>query len=210
SVRRVILPDLNDELAKNVGPYETLADLKDDVRTRLAAQMKERNREQTKQNLIGKLLELHQFPMPESLVTSRFEYLSSLQESQFKRYGISQDTLGENREKIDKANRERAERQTRLSVILADVVERESLILTDDEFDERLEKVAHESGYEPDGFANYVFRKGLDNYYKDLFIEDKALEFLLDKVTLTSSEATTPDSETPDSQTESTSKEAEA
>lgn len=197
SIRQIILPELNDDFAKDSGPYQNLSELKDDLRRMLGEQAKARSQELTKQNLIAKLLELHPVAAPETLCKVRLEYLNSAQESNLKRMGMTDEMLEQNRDRIVAANQERAERDTRLSVILSDIAEREKLEVSDDEFDTRLERIARDSRYDPDAFANYVFRKGLDSYYKQEFLEDMALEFLMGKVTLTAADASAESSETP-------------
>jgi len=182
AIRKRILPELNDEFAKEVGDFENLAALKDQIRDDMQVNAEGRVQEQNRLKLTDKLLEIHPFVAPASMVQARFEYLVSSQESQMRSWGATDAFLDENRERLLGTNKERAESQTRLSIILSDFSEKENITLSDEEFDLHLAFMARQRRHDPEQFAHHVFRRGLDEYYKRMFLEDKVVDYLLNKV----------------------------
>ncbi len=73
SIKKRVLPDLNDEFAKELGSYESLADLEDKVREHLANRKKRSVEGETKDQLAQALVTKFDFPVPESLVQEQID-----------------------------------------------------------------------------------------------------------------------------------------
>ncbi|MBC5816199.1 MAG: trigger factor [Candidatus Eremiobacteraeota bacterium] len=67
-VKEMELPAIDDEFAKTVSKNETLADLREDVLKRLHAIAENKSRKDVGNKLMDKLLEQHDFPLPEIMV----------------------------------------------------------------------------------------------------------------------------------------------
>lgn len=72
------LPALDDELAKDLGKFETLDELKEDIRTRLRKQAENDSKRRLRRNLIDELLKKNDFELPESMIQN---YLEAVVES---------------------------------------------------------------------------------------------------------------------------------
>ncbi|MBZ0256323.1 trigger factor, partial [bacterium] len=62
------LPELDDEFAKDMGAFESLADLKNRIREDMEANMEQRARDQYRQAIRDELLKRNTFPVPPSMV----------------------------------------------------------------------------------------------------------------------------------------------
>ena len=67
-VKKQVLPDLDDEFAKDVGDYLSLEPLKAKIREDLSAQLKKEEDHAHRTALVKRLIELHPFEVPPSLV----------------------------------------------------------------------------------------------------------------------------------------------
>src|SRR4029079_2000222 len=70
-IRRKELPELNDEFAQDLGDYRNMDELKDAVRKSLFAQRQYEAQQEAKNKLIEKLVDEHEFPVPEVFVENQ-------------------------------------------------------------------------------------------------------------------------------------------
>jgi trigger factor len=67
-IKKKIEPELNDEFAKELGPYESLADFKDKLREHLGTDKARRVQSETTNQLLDALVNRYDFPVPESMI----------------------------------------------------------------------------------------------------------------------------------------------
>jgi trigger factor len=73
SIKQKIEPELNDEFAKELGPYESLADFTRQLREHLAADKQRKVQSETTNRLLDALVQRYEFPIPESLVQHQID-----------------------------------------------------------------------------------------------------------------------------------------
>ncbi len=67
AVRRKELPELNDDFAKDMGDYQTLEELKDSIRKSILHEREHQAQDDTKQQIIAKLVDAHPFAVPDAI-----------------------------------------------------------------------------------------------------------------------------------------------
>ena len=67
-LRRKELPEVDDEFAQELGDYRTVEELKDAVRKAIFAQRQQEAQQTAKNQLVDKLVDAHDFPVPEAFV----------------------------------------------------------------------------------------------------------------------------------------------
>jgi trigger factor len=72
-IKKKIEPELNDEFAKELGPYESLADFTEKLREHMAADKQRRVQTETTNQLLDALVKRYEFPVPESLVQQQID-----------------------------------------------------------------------------------------------------------------------------------------
>ena len=73
AVRRKELPELNDDFAKDLGDFQTLDELKDSIRKSILQEREHHAQDDTKQQIIDKLVDTHPFPVPDVFVDRQIE-----------------------------------------------------------------------------------------------------------------------------------------
>ncbi len=73
SIKHKVVPAADDELAKSVSEFSTLEEFRNKLRQDLAERAKHRAEVAAKQKLVERLVELHQFPVPDTLVEARLD-----------------------------------------------------------------------------------------------------------------------------------------
>ncbi len=147
-LREKQLPDLDDELAQDVSDrFETLEDLKADIRERLLRNGGRIVRERLISAIMTAIEEGSVVPLPRSLVDAG---LAAQWESMVSRYGGSERRVdvelqrsGADRATLIEQWRPAAERRTRLTLIADRLADAEGIEVGDDEVDRELERVAY-------------------------------------------------------------------
>src|ERR1019366_4645472 len=88
SIKRKVVPPADDELAKSVSELATLEELRAKLRQDLEKDAERRAEIDAKQKLGEKLLELHQFPVPDVLVETQMDRKIERTLSQLMQQGI--------------------------------------------------------------------------------------------------------------------------
>jgi trigger factor len=141
-VRRKELPELNDEFAQDLGDYRTLDELRDAVRKNLFAQRQREAQDEAKNRVVDKLVDEHSFPVPEVFVErqirNRVEQMLRAMVSE----GMDPRSAKIDWDKLKEAQREKAIREVKASMLLNRIAERETISATRDEVNREVERIA--------------------------------------------------------------------
>ncbi len=85
ALKHRVLPDLDDEFAKDLGEYTTLAELRDKVKRQLERSLQQDIDETYKDLLMKRLVERHHFDVPESLVRRELDAMVHAEQSRQQR-----------------------------------------------------------------------------------------------------------------------------
>ena len=73
AIKKRTLPEMDDDFAKELGAYESLADLEARIREHMASRKRRSVEGETKDRLMAALTERYPFPVPESLVQEQID-----------------------------------------------------------------------------------------------------------------------------------------
>jgi trigger factor len=189
SVKSKELPAVDDEFAQMASEFDTVAELREDVRTRVARVKALEQGAQARDNLVEYLVENVEFPMPESAVKAEVDYrehdiIHSLNhdDALFDRY---LELQGKTREEFTAELTADAEKSVRAQLILDAVAEQTEVQVGDGELTEYLVRQAARYNMPPQEFANQVMQSGnLPALMSDVR-RNKALAELLEAATIT-------------------------
>jgi trigger factor len=180
-VKRKVLPELNDEFAKDIGDHKTVDELKTRIREDLEARKRSELAAQQKDDLLAKLIDAHEFDVPAGLVEQELNFMAHQQSQYLQRQGVdvSKDfDVAAFREK----NREMAVKRVKGIVILQDIADREGIKVADNDVSAAMASIARNSGQKLEQVFKYYEAQegGLDNLRESL-LASKTLAFLLSK-----------------------------
>jgi trigger factor len=158
SVERVILPEIDDEFAKDL-EQETLDDLKKRIEDDLKVRLEHDIIEASKHEILMKLADANVFDLPPSLI---------------------------NEQKKNYPDREEEEltKMLRAGIILTKIQIQENIEVTDDEVDARIQHIATQNQVAVAAMRNYLAQQGgLERVRNDL-LEAKTLDFLYEHANL--------------------------
>ncbi len=144
AVRRKELPELNDEFAKDLGDYQTLEELKNTVRTALQRDREGRAQEEAKHQLLDKLVDAHDFPVPSVYVDRQIEINLENQLRALAAQGIDPKSIKLDWNKVRESQKDKAARDVRASLLLDKIADREAMLATQEEVDREVQRVARQ------------------------------------------------------------------
>ncbi len=145
-IKKRILPELNDEFAKEVGHYESYADLEKSVREYMENRKKRSVESETKDRLFAALTEKFAFPVPESLVQDQID--TRLERGL--RALAAQGMQAEQMRKLDftrlrTAQRDSAVAEVKANILLDRIAGEENITVSDEEMEKELQIAAIQS-----------------------------------------------------------------
>ena len=141
-IRTKELPELNDEFAQDLGDYPALNDLREAIRRAIFQEREFLAQQKAKEELIDKLIETHDFPVPEAYVERQIETQVTQQFKELTDRGIDPSKLNIDWAKLKEAQRPKAIHDVKGSLLIDKVAERESINATNDEVDHEVQRIA--------------------------------------------------------------------
>ncbi len=185
-IREELLPEINDKLAKQVGSYGNLDELKDQIRKNLREGYDKRIEQELNEQIFKTLIEKTDFEVPESMVEYELQAIVEDTERSFAYRNQSLEDAGLTREGIAEKYRETAEKQVRRHLILETIIGQEELTLEDAELDRGFEEMAQSFNQPVEQLRQYLGadEQKLDNF-KHALLEKKAVTLIIDTSTVT-------------------------
>lgn len=143
-IKEVVLPEVTDEFAVKVGPFKTVEGMREDIRAQLTEQKEKEIEDKLKDDLVGKLVEVSNVPIPQILVDDQIRQIEQDAMQNLMYRGMSPDQyikqMGykDHDEWHDKEFKVAAERRVSAGLALAELSKIEKIDVTKEELDARL------------------------------------------------------------------------
>ncbi len=183
------VPELDDEFAQDVSDdFETLEDLRKDVRRRLEENVKNRVRTLQVDELVGQILEKSTVPVPASMVRNELESSWRGLADQYRATPEQMEQLltmqGKSRDQLFEEWKPAATERLRKSLLVQKLIETEKIEVGDDEAEERIRADADERNVDPEQVLEYYRNNNMLNYIKQDLAEKKLFDTLLERSTI--------------------------
>jgi trigger factor len=143
-IRQRELPELNDEFAQDLGDFQTVDELKEEIRKSLFREREFAAQAKAKNDLVDKAVEMHDFPVPEVFVERQIETIvqSSLQE--MSEGGVDVSKLKLDWAMLKQRFHDRAVKEVKASLLLDKIATVESIEVMQDEVDRQVQQIARQ------------------------------------------------------------------
>ncbi len=185
-IQEEILPEINDDLVKDLGQFKTLEDVKDSIKDNLEKGYAQRIKHELSEQVFQSLLEKYEFEVPDAMIEGELNGITQEAEQAYAANNTSLEEAGLSTESIRTQYRDVAEKQARRHLILDKIISQEKLELTEEELEKSFEEMAAGMNAPVDSIKNYfnMDPKQLD-YYKHTQLEKKAVDLIIEKGTVT-------------------------
>jgi trigger factor len=143
AMKERVLPNADDEFAKDLGKFETLADLEKDLRERLEKEANEAAENALAEQLVVDLVQKNPIPVPPSLVERQMRVTEQEILQRARSQGNQATGIGDElRDKV----RADSELKVAAGLLMAEVAKKEALQIGDTEIEEGLKELAEQTG----------------------------------------------------------------
>ena len=182
-IKEEILPELDDEFAKDVSEFDTLDELKASTREKLEKYAEAGAVTQMQDKALEKVVEANEIEVPAVMVADEIERMIHELNQQLRYQGMSVDQylgfIGKNIAEFKEELRPDAERQVKTRLLLMGIVEAEKIEVSEEELEEELKMMSMQYNTSVDEIKNMLGAENLAMFKKDIQIK-KAIQFIYD------------------------------
>jgi trigger factor len=180
-IREVVLPEIDDEFAKDLGKYETLGQLKEEISSNLLKGYEKRSDQEVQEQIFTALLEKVNFEVPDSLIAFELEGIIEEVEKTLTYHGSSLEERSLTKENLAEKYRDTAIKQVRRRLILKKIVGQENLTLSGEDLENGYKDMAEAFNRPVEEIRNFYEQKGSNiEFFKTSLLEKKALKLIIE------------------------------
>lgn len=183
-VKEQVLPDLDDEWANEASEFETLDELRQDLRDRIESVKRAQARLALREGVVGELVKLVDDEPPAPLVQAELQHRARDLVQRLGAQGASVEqylqATGRTGEELNAELTEAAASAVKADLALRAVIEAEGIDVDDEEVDAEIERIATRLGEKPDRFRKQLERADQVQAVRSDLRKGKALEWLVD------------------------------
>ena len=164
SVKRKELPDVDDEFATTASEFDTIDELRADIRARLLRTRRLQQGFQARDRVLEELINRTEVPLPETVVDEEVQARQATVQRQLEQAGLTLDAYlaaeDKTAEQFLTDSREAAVRQLKAQFLLDAIVAKEEIGVEEQEITDHLVRLSERAGMAPDEYAQQVIESG--------------------------------------------------
>ena len=180
-IKKKELPKLDDEFAKDVSEFDTLKELKEDIKNKQQKQNDDKAKYETEDAVIKAVCENMKVEIPSGMVETEVDNMIKDIEQRLSYQGLKLEQylqmMGKTTEEMRKEYEPQAIESIKSRLALEAVIKAEKIEATDEEVDEKMKEMAKNYGKEND--EEFMKNENVRNYIKEGLTSQKAMEFLV-------------------------------
>jgi trigger factor len=178
-IKQKVLPSIDDEFAKDHGESSSLEELRNVIRHRLEAELKQYQREELKEKILNHLIEGHSFTPPTSMVERQTRYL--MQRNTSSSSNSHETDAAPTTEETRKAIQGRAFRQVQATLLIEKISRLEKINVEDRDVQERIDQMARAAGERGKALRDVYSKSEARDDLRSQLVFERTLDFLLER-----------------------------
>ncbi|MDR2572591.1 MAG: trigger factor [Oscillospiraceae bacterium] len=183
-VKEKLLPELDDEFAKDVSEFDTLDEYKADIKDKMLKTRQQDVDETFEGMLLDKLIESLEADVPDAMIEEQLDKSMDNLTRQISAYGMQpaqyMQMMGLSPVEFKEKMRDSSEKQVKITLALTKISELENIKISDADVDKECEEAAERYGMELDKFNETVSR---ENVMRDLKLRE-AVKIVVDNAVI--------------------------
>jgi trigger factor len=186
-VREKVLPELDDDFAAEASEFETLEELREDIRKRVAEVVEQRIEQDFRVAAVDAAVDTATVELPDELIAARALERWERVERQLAARGMNPDTYlqmqGKTREELLEESKPDAERELKREAVLAAIAAAEAIEVAEEELLEALAHTAEHERTTPEKLLARLRENGRDAMVREDIQVRKAIDLLAESAT---------------------------
>lgn len=180
SIKVKELPELDDEFAKDVSEFDTLEDLKKDIKENLSKAGKENAAHKTEENVINAVCDATEIDIPDAMINSQIDKMLRDFDMNMRYQGLNLEQYlkytGMTVDKMREQFKDDAAKNVKTSLVLEKICEAEGIDASEDEINKEYESMAESNGMKIEDIKKYVSEDDV----KETIKARNTIKFLVD------------------------------
>lgn len=177
-------PELNDEFAKEASGLDSLQAFKDQIKTRLMDQAKQKAQADLNNALLTGLEQIHDIEVPQKIVQEQAENFKQTTAQRLQQQGMSEADIAEYNTKWSENYEKDALKGVKTSFLVEALASKEKLYPTPEDVSEYFADLSKKTGIAMDKITEYYSGKEKMNELEFKLMEEKVVNFLKEKATI--------------------------
>ena len=184
SIKEKILPEIDENFIRNFEKFETLEDLRTDIRETLEEENKARSNTDMKDLIVTKLLESNEFEAPPSFIERQIYYMIADTRRRMASRGLSRKEIDELSAKYREMYRDEATKVVKSVLLMKNIAAKESISVDAGEIDERVMEMAQRRGQDFDSFKKSLADADMIENINEEILTRKVFDFIEGRATI--------------------------
>ena len=184
-----ILMDADDVFAQEVSEFESLAELRADIKPNLEKSAEQRIKNDFEDEVLGKVVGNAKFDVPQAMINRETESILRDMDRNFQQQGFNLDMYlkitGSTVEQLAEQLRPEAEKRIRTRLVLEAIVKAENIIATDEEVTKAIDDFVADMNDEAKANFKEKVDEGIKGYFEDKVKIEKAISLVVDSAKVT-------------------------
>ncbi|HHY26057.1 MAG TPA: trigger factor [Desulfitobacterium dehalogenans] len=176
---------LDDEFAKDISEFETLDELKADLRDKLMTAAEQRAEMEYKNAIVAKAVENASVEIPEAMVNNRIDMMLDDVAQNLSYQGLDLETYchytGTSIDTMKEELRPRASENLKTELVLEAIAKAEGITVSEEELNSELTKLAERYQTSPENFKQALMARGEMGMYRQSLVSEKTVNFLVEQ-----------------------------
>ena len=181
NIKEKKLPDIDEKFVQNFDKYETLDDLKKDIRKTLEEENIARSNSVFKNLIIDKLLETNKFEVPQSFVNRQVSFMLADMQRRMATRGIKRQDTSELYNKFHDLYKNEALKVVMTILLVKSIAEKESIEVSDNELEEKIKEIAAQRSQSYDSLKKSLVDGNMIEDIKSEILNAKVFGFIENK-----------------------------
>ncbi len=183
-IKKKVLPEPDDDFAKETSQFETMAELRDDLRQGLEERNNSMADEGLRNEIMNTLIEKNPFDLPPGMIDKTAESMAKQAGQRFAAGGGDLENSGFELDKVKEDMRDNAIREIKEEAIMAEFAKKENTDVSEEDLDKEIDTLAKMMGQPMEETRNQLANSGgINGLYHKVF-KDKVFNEIKNKVTI--------------------------
>lgn len=184
-IKKKVLPEINDDLAKKLGPFQSVDELKTRIRKDIEESETKRVMEDVRNRIVKALVESNPVEAPKSLVAQQKEALEEDFKGRMKQQGLGENEFAEYKKKWEKEFEDSATFMVKSTFLLDALADKFNLRAKPAEVEAKINEYAQQTGIEMARLKEFYGKPERRSRLMFQVTEEKVVNMLIEKAKVT-------------------------
>ncbi|RNC29963.1 MAG: Trigger factor [Candidatus Dichloromethanomonas elyunquensis] len=184
SIKRKELVPLDDEFAKDISEFETLSELREDVKQKMITAAGMRLNNEYRAEIVKKAVDNASVEIPEGMIRSKIDSMIADLQNNLSYQGVSLEQyysyINSNEGQLRENYRAQAVERTKTELVLDAIAQKEGIAVSDEDVEKEMVKLSEQYGRKAEELKQILAAQGELEWFKIGIVSDRTIDLLVE------------------------------